>query len=740
MDPWQWTIDDVIFHFCNSRDLWDDRPNSTLPEPVAFARALRENETNGSSLLSGINQKVLADDFGIRSLGQKQAIIFAVEKLKTWSNDYASHHAALFAVETRIRDQARMQSPAPTPPPALSRSNNTVPSAVQSPLARPSETAVEPRDGGNKRRKVLMESIPSSPRLPGTTTKKHVYLSKEKFTADQAFYGAALVGSSVTDGDDDPDVDFTFLQASRGVAPGRQLYMRSLMRHFLRAEPQVVDNHRLVVYPYSSHLFRNGRIRSATVYRTSGPGKVAVIMADSMNLDPDMPPPTDEFQDNHDWDFLDHWNHMPKDENKTLPALSESDDVWTGSLMAEIQADIQEDQAEDAQESPQSRNLSSQEVEDAIEEAIEAITQGWRDVQLPRLQHKARSIWKKAQGRTRQIIIGKAQQDLERVNNYLLRLKNDLQKNIWTKVREVKRQCAVMDVTLHNKLEQEFKLELWASPHLPPRSTNVKPEKPSRAVGARPLKSDDDGGIILESESEDMGDFIEDDEELASEETRVKRIYVPAASIHVVKAPVEQASSHVPDSISESETIIPMREKPVEEAVPAPAAQPAVGEESADDMQLDSDKEPAAPDNSTKEQHLTPSERFAFERSTTNVANDATSEVANAEEGNSPRNRYETSADSVLDTPPEPEDTQEPEPETGGGKSLATAIDLTDNEREHSTIEEIDLWDMNQLVERQDQKRFLLKLLRSIDDAFLMSLYEHLKRQKSNLYKWELQR
>jgi hypothetical protein len=90
VDPWDWSINQVVDALCHSRTLWQDgRPNSALPEPLLFEHNLRENDVNGSTLLNDVTPESLKDDFGIKSLGQRSSVSWAIRQLQNRSEKYA---------------------------------------------------------------------------------------------------------------------------------------------------------------------------------------------------------------------------------------------------------------------------------------------------------------------------------------------------------------------------------------------------------------------------------------------------------------------------------------------------------------------------------------------------------------------------------------------------------------------------------------------------------------------------
>ncbi len=216
-DPWDWTIDEVVHAFCSSRALWnEERPHSRLPEPIAFEHLLRDNMINGSTLLTDVDASVLKDDFAIRALGERSAIMYAIQKLRVHSPRYMTHsssinpHQAQFApsVPTGLRMPYAQLETLPSPmaltnaPPLLlleaaqpdhadvapSETVDIAPEADgtgSTARVRPGETLVDDNGGRKRRRLALMPALEPS-------------LGQQSHTADSEPQDKPLSDDSVT--------------------------------------------------------------------------------------------------------------------------------------------------------------------------------------------------------------------------------------------------------------------------------------------------------------------------------------------------------------------------------------------------------------------------------------------------------------------------------------------------------------------------------------------------------------
>ncbi|KAF2434785.1 hypothetical protein EJ08DRAFT_693284 [Tothia fuscella] len=82
-DPWDWSIDDVVDEFCNSRRIWAiGRPTARLPDPVKFEKVLRDNDIDGATLISDLGSVELKNDLEVSSLGQRSSIVWGIQQLR----------------------------------------------------------------------------------------------------------------------------------------------------------------------------------------------------------------------------------------------------------------------------------------------------------------------------------------------------------------------------------------------------------------------------------------------------------------------------------------------------------------------------------------------------------------------------------------------------------------------------------------------------------------------------------
>ncbi|KIV99677.1 hypothetical protein, variant [Verruconis gallopava] len=110
IDPYDWTLDQVVDAFCYKRTLWqEEQPNAILPDPVTLERLLRLNHIYGAALLTEVTPQVLKDDLSLKSLGQRSSISWAIRRLQARSRKFiAQQSAAALSLHGNLSAQAQI--------------------------------------------------------------------------------------------------------------------------------------------------------------------------------------------------------------------------------------------------------------------------------------------------------------------------------------------------------------------------------------------------------------------------------------------------------------------------------------------------------------------------------------------------------------------------------------------------------------------------------------------------------
>jgi len=506
MDPWNWTIEEVVQNFCYSRALWKDRPNTSLPDPQHLEELLRDNEVNGATLLQDITKQTLKDDFGIKKFGERSAIVHAVDILQAQSASYIVHKARLKAKERSVQDAASTQSPVTTPLLLTSSFPRQATPPKASPLSAPrgrhGEILVVDGNGDRKRRKVQPVVVEPLRKPTGAKSNEKSFLLNGKTLVDEVFYDELENGGTLLTDDED---DFEFVKSQRHP-PGHVEFLRKRLQHYLHTTPGSLDDGRYVLNPYPQRLVGKGRGRSVTLLKTGANGSVSATKRDALILD-NTTSDDQNVDNNHDWDFLEKWTRAGA-ANDLLPVYGDSgsENAFSLDLMNEIEGEQQE-----RNNQTNTGVMNSEAVNEVITKAVTALEERWHADKKPKREQGAYRTWRKGQGRKGVIAKALAKYELEHLTTVLSNLRTAICDEVWRKPDQIIKQCASMELSIYNKLDQEWKINLWQRQHAPARPPRMsKPNKTLQRVDA------EEDTESLHSESDHQFDRLQefaDDEE-----------------------------------------------------------------------------------------------------------------------------------------------------------------------------------------------------------------------------------
>lgn len=589
-DPWDWTIDEVVQEFCYARTIWrTGHPNARLPDPVLFERLLRENDVEGSTVLTDLGHGELKDDFGIKSLGQRSVLIWGIGQLRNRSEKYLANQQSSARLQQVIKSElqpptpfrsfsatpghsfspglptikdspirtlsARMEEePAVTgaeSSPSFIATNAGGSTELQTRLNEPSKRQGSPsheRPDSRKKRRLNLAppvslpevstpatqaragcvtstsliELPSRTRLSGIVSKTSSYLGPQKLTPDDIFFGSGGLGKPLnadidmkplTEDGTDPS-DFQICLVNRPSIPGRQRYVYRQILHFLRQPLLDVKRHgksAMAVFPYNQSNSLISDTRSALVF-TSNDGDVQATRQRAAGLidDTTQDEPL-ETNSNHEWDFLlQRYGNEPI-EKTPLPCYGESEpDTEWSECEKELQA---EEQAEDGTATGSRKPLSKEMVIDVIEEEISVYVATWQKQKQPLREHGAWKIWKKNPIETRMAM------DRERAarlhsSERLTKLKKGISDDNWTTAKSVRDQCKSLEQTVIQQEEAAFRLDVLQRTKQPFRPAQ---DMKAKKKGVKVAKDNDDISLGSDSEvateTESLNGFMEIDEE-----------------------------------------------------------------------------------------------------------------------------------------------------------------------------------------------------------------------------------
>jgi hypothetical protein len=95
-DPYDWTIEQVVSALCDPESSYlHSKPAAQIPDLASLGRSLRDNDVDGTTLLTGINGQELKDDLGLKKLGQRTTILNAIRTLRARSAKYQENAPAM---------------------------------------------------------------------------------------------------------------------------------------------------------------------------------------------------------------------------------------------------------------------------------------------------------------------------------------------------------------------------------------------------------------------------------------------------------------------------------------------------------------------------------------------------------------------------------------------------------------------------------------------------------------------
>lgn len=723
-DPYHWTVEQVCDFFRQDAQRYlADVPNSRLPNLEPFLQELQENDVSGSVLLTVVDSASLRNDFGVKSLGARSAVVHCIRKLAAQSAAFGIKQEDGVAPQTpnSIADvtvaplQHALASTLVNPPPVpvYDPSGND----QSNEHARPGEIEVQDQHG-RKRRKLNLTTF-TQPE-PSLTSPDHGtgYFGDLSLPVDDIFLGKTQLGGEIKDTPinqeifvletdyhrDLAETNFQFynVQTSAGEA---QYVNRRMMPFFNAEEFALVRNGRdaVVKYPYQKAISDAvGKVQSAIVFQFRGNSdQVAAYRENGKQLDTggDYHGMAQE-SDLGNWDFLQQ-KYDAKDGSEVLSSYHGS---RAASVSSSLANEIEKEEAEAEAEKDGRKTLTREVSEAIVTQQIEKFVSEWQAKQLPRLeQTSAWTVWKRMKRsiRIRAALIEDAKARAEDFGNRLLKQKTRLAENDdWTSEGELINICESMRLTVDHREMELWKISVWqrkAEPdHVSRRggqsSTNaqhsstakhqafvpeagdrfsVEPAQRDEVVQVSdapqdtpPLPQSDDQGFDAAGE-ESEGDFIVEDLDAGS--------------------PHQSGQSDVPDASPDIDDEEPSS-RTADEDMPTPSKIFSTPTKSAPDFNPDSDVSlPEAQSfirqHSPKPVFATPTRPASAFKSKSDV--------------------IELSSDSATPS----------SKKARIKKSSSQKPSYDDPTPTNASAAEVAIWDMEDLVDNQDRKRIIIKIL-----------------------------
>jgi hypothetical protein len=739
-DPWNWTTDDVVEEFCKSRSIWTNgRPNVKLPDPEKLEHALRENEVDGATILE-VGHEQLRSDFDIKPLGHRDGLMWGIEQLRQrstkWkersqSNALMQPHILISGGQTLstplyhwlpkspLRPTFCESSTAPQisiedcPHPPITSSTASViihdnhKQNREQNLAQPrsGETFVVDEGGRKKRRLLLGGSsvlptqnsvpehapnpicdhieLPSRSSLSGIHSYLRTYLGPTKLTPDTIFFGSGRFGNPINSDwdtrplaeDGAPVLDFELILRQDRSIPGRQKYVHKLMVNYFNEpiypEVDLAGRAIRVIYPYPSEPGIPESSRSAMVFQSSNTGITATReRATKFDLKETFTSYDNESDpSNHDWDFLYHWREEKAEE---LPVYGESEtqSEWERCIES-MEAEEQADQMEKIE--IKTKVLDNDKVIAVIDEEVDRFIQQWTKQKLPLRKNKAWLLWRKSKGlqdRLRQA--AGARKHAEMLGNRLDKLRKSILDEVWYNKKRIRELCGNLKETVYQREEERFRASVWLRNEKPPPPTStIATKKKSRIVHDSDPEAIDLSGSEIFDEPYSHDNFIDIDD------------------IQEMNMTVDMDSPGTPSGSQHSDTPDRAQQNPSDSQVELDGSENGAREIKKPDAHNPRVKSERKSESASKQ----PSMRL----SATNFV-DLT--LSDEEASEDPRVGIPTSEDRFNDNPLE------------------------------ASPKEVLQWNINELKERDDRKRLIIKLLTTLPQDHYSKLQKYASRSR----------
>jgi SNF2 family DNA or RNA helicase len=397
--------------------------------------------------------------------------------------------------------------------------------------------AEEQNSKSNGKRRIAPTFISHLSQTTPLALSEEGYLTRDAVPIQDVFYCKVPTTIESDDTYRVPVDDIRQLDISVRVPSGHRRAVARLMKSFLRRGTEVLPSSGLrVIMPYDESLVQGpsskqyftlvlpGRqlpkVRSVAEYpelkalqlskvQSQRPIPVSAHEAQNASSEGDETRKIRGGVDMSDLDYL-LAKYPPQDLDEALPLYGDSGDE--GDYDEDTWREMEEEKAEEVEVRNRPVNLTYAQVETAIDEAIEAFKHEWRETKMTAVQRRAYRHWTEAARiKNRQPKIQYFRKSKDHCLQRMIKLRREVASNTWRNSAEVKKQCQVLEVTVHQHEEYSYYSQVMLQ--------NTPPEKPSKEALAKvhlPKQHDlEEGEEIIESEpeavSEDDGhSFIDD--------------------------------------------------------------------------------------------------------------------------------------------------------------------------------------------------------------------------------------
>ncbi len=503
-DPWDWNVDRIVQEFCTPNRSW--KPNKeppALPALDQLEASLRDQETDGFTLLTYSDHADLYQALGIKKLNQKATFNNAIDQFRKCSLKYQQHQSGqevplqvqdipepqahpgsldpntkkkrlldelrLFKSLHNISEKAGVEetitpdktpNPTPSPVPALVIEPTLNPPRIDGPA--PKKRRIAPITITTDVDVHAIRNIPTAADEILGGLSDAAPTSMPIIDPSEAYLGMDAVTRIEISELDSPVTDSPLTSEDQGlnifhgspVPRGRQLQMHRLFKR--RLLPRRTPDRLIPTKP-------------DTVFGTNDPNR-----------------------------------------DEVLPLFGESDSEYDSETWEEMQAES----SERAKGGTASAGLNADLVNAIIADEIQKLVEEWRERRLPKLSRRAYKVWSEPRRRGYlRVAIENERQRIQDLETRITKYHEKILEQQFYKEADVQSMCRIFEQTIEEKETASWKIGILSSSDEPEKPTYV----PRTSVKKRPHKTHrvgDDGSEILTSESDEDGlnDFIVDDE------------------------------------------------------------------------------------------------------------------------------------------------------------------------------------------------------------------------------------
>ncbi|KAL2164509.1 hypothetical protein VTH06DRAFT_3725 [Thermothelomyces fergusii] len=506
-DPFLWEEDRVVQELCTGNRSWKAPAAKRLPDPVALEAKLREGGVDGQTLLTygdefGFDQLWTA--LGVKKLPHQLSLKDAITQLRKRSKRYREWKAQQLAANQLLDEEEHDSEvrPHPDEPADLEHVGQVAP------VPQPDDVNVTPDLGARLPQLVISSQGVLSPTVSasidrGLPTSQVVQAAQENTeeppskkrriapmnissnpTGNSAFAIIPTEGDVLLKADlllRDPGGTVLQDDESSGfLGPG-------ILRPTQLFEPELWDATDLaerdfVLLPRKLPAGRRIQV-SAAMKRF-----LRASLVDRLRMS----------------------GHGHEEESEYGPSDDESVDSET---WREYQQEEAERAIEAAKDADDERLLRKEEVAEAVRIAIQELEARWVIEKKPKYDLKAFKTWQDARRNpNRAAFIESAKRELDHFAGRIARYTRHIIDQPWTVKNDVQRKASdYLEASVFGKKRQAWLIDVVESPIRPPKPSTLPRPRPKRAEPSAVVDHEE----ILTSDSDDLGSFIEHDDDVA---------------------------------------------------------------------------------------------------------------------------------------------------------------------------------------------------------------------------------